>query len=196
MVDDNTIYFEFNGSSMLPTLKPGDKLLVACVGVVCVGDVVVFQLHDKLYIAHRVVSVDSRGIITRGDNVRTHDARILQPDEITGRVVSAQRGTRHRVISGGRVGILYAKILWSVKHFATIVVRLLSPAYQTLSSSGVFRRILPASVRTRVVYFKMKDGVEMQLLVGRFVIGRRMPGWAAWQLRRPFRLFIDESALP
>ena len=94
------------------------------------------------------------------------------------------------------MGILYATILWSVKHFATIVVRLLSPAYQTLSSSGVFRRILPASVRTRVVYFKMKDGVEMQLLVGRFVIGRRMPGWAAWQLRRPFRLFIDESALP
>ncbi|NMW18709.1 MAG: hypothetical protein HKK66_06765 [Chlorobiaceae bacterium] len=181
---------------MLPTLKPGDKLMVACGGVVRVGDVVVFQKHGKLHIAHRVVSVDSRGIVTRGDNVHTHDARILQQEKIIGKVVSVQRASRQRVIRGGKQGIIYARILWTVKHFSNIVVRLLSPAYQTLSSFGVFRRILPVSVKPRVVFFKIKDGVEMQLLLGRLVIGRRMPGCDKWQLRPPFRLFIDESALP
>ena len=84
MVDGDTMYFEFRGSSMRPTLKPGDKLFVASGGDVRVGDVVVFRLDEKLHIAHRVVSVDSRGIITRGDNAHSHDARILQPYDILG----------------------------------------------------------------------------------------------------------------
>jgi len=196
MVDGGTIYFEFYGSSMLPTLKPGDRLLVVCGGVVRAGDIVVFQSDGKLHIAHRVVSVISLGIITRGDNANADDLRILQPDEITGKVVAAQRGTRHRVIRGGRHGILYAKTLWTVKHFINILVGLLSPVYQTLSSSGIFRRMLPIRAKPRVVYFKNQAGVEMQLLLGRLVIGRRMPGSDTWQFRRPFRLFVDESMLP
>lgn len=196
MVDLNTMHFEFNGSSMLPTLKPGDRLVVACGGVVHVGDVVVFQLHEKLYIAHRVVSVGSRGIITRGDNVNNNDVRILQPHEITGKVLSAQRGTRTIVIRGGSQGMLYIRIILIVKQLTNNLALMFSPAYQTLSRSGIFLKVLPACARPRVVYFNRQGGLEMQLLLGRLVIGRRMPNSDKWQFRRPFRLFVDESKLP
>ena len=181
---------------MRPTLKPGDKLFVASGGDVRVGDVVVFRLDEKLHIAHRVVSVDSRGIITRGDNAHSHDARILQPYDITGKVISAQRGTRNRVIRDGIDGILYARTLWAIKHFTNLFVCLFSPVYQALSISGIFRRMLPARARPRIVFFNSKGGVERQLLLGRLVIGRRIAGSDKWQLRPPFRLFVDESMLP
>ena len=42
-----------------------------------------------------------------------------------------------------------------------------------------------------------RDGeTELQLLMGRRVIGRWLPGRTGWSIRRPFRLFVDEAALP
>jgi hypothetical protein len=32
--------------------------------------------------------------------------------------------------------------------------------------------------------------------MGRRVIGRRIEGKRGWQIRRPFRLFVDETSLP
>jgi hypothetical protein len=39
-------------------------------------------------------------------------------------------------------------------------------------------------------------GKELQLLMGRRVIGRWLPGMSRWHIRRPFRLFVDEASLP
>jgi hypothetical protein len=36
----------------------------------------------------------------------------------------------------------------------------------------------------------------MQLLMGNRVIGRKKVGENGWQIRRPFRIFVDEQALP
>src|ERR1700723_2953564 len=59
-----------SGTSMLPTLRPGDRLLVARTGRIRPGDVVV--VHDpRLWsrlVCKRVVTADASHIVVRGDN--------------------------------------------------------------------------------------------------------------------------------
>jgi len=51
-------------------------------------------------------------------------------------------------------------------------------------------------MRPRVISFNRDAGTELQLVMGRRVIGRWLEGKSGWNIRRPFRLFVDEAALP
>ena len=191
--------FNYNGPSMNPTLKAGDQLRVVPYEnkMICVGDVVIFHVPEgERQVTHRVISVDSRGVRTRGDNNNNTDSRVLRPDEIAGRVISACRGTKSISIHGGRRGLIYASALWSIKRINLAISRILHPPYRRLSESGIFRRALPHRARPRVLCFTRPNGVEMHLLMGKWIIGRRRPGWEEWQVRPPFRLFVDEASLP
>jgi hypothetical protein len=48
----------------------------------------------------------------------------------------------------------------------------------------------------RLLYFKKPQGTEIQIMMGKWIIGRYIPQRDSWQIRRPFRIFIDISALP
>jgi hypothetical protein len=82
------------GSSMLPAIRPRDVLMIrACPRASArAGDVAVFVRGGRLF-AHRVVSVDASGPVTRGDAVRTPDAPV-EADEWLGRVVKVVRRGR------------------------------------------------------------------------------------------------------
>ena len=184
---------------MNPTLKQGDRLRVVPYAnrSIGVGDVVVLRAPEgKGNVTHRVVSVGPRGVKTRGDNNNKTDSWILRPEEIIGRVVSTHRGTKSISIHCGRRGMIYARSLWFIKHANLTISRILHPAYHWLAASGIFRRALPHGTKPRVFCFMRPNGVEMQLCLGRWIIGRRRPGWGQWQIRRPFRLFLDEASLP
>jgi hypothetical protein len=47
-----------------------------------------------------------------------------------------------------------------------------------------------------VISLNRDAGTELQLVMGRRVIGRWLPGKSGWNIRRPFRLFVDEESLP
>jgi hypothetical protein len=191
------VKFYGSGSSMYPTLKQGDVLEVVPAHILSVGDVVVFpSVEGKRYIAHRVVSISCLGVKTRGDNLKNDDARLLQTSEVTGLVVSAHRGNKILPIRGGREGLRYATILWAIYPVRNGLVKIAGFIYRGLSDSAIFRRLNPFRFSTKVVMYRRTDGFEMQLLWGKRVIGRRMPGETEWQLRRPFRLFVDASSLP
>jgi len=192
--------FTYNGPSMNPLFRAGDQLRVVPYGNsrVRVGDVVVFFAPEgNLRITHRVVAVDSQGVRTRGDNNDLTDPVILHEGEVIGKVVSIRRGFREVAVFGGRRGWLYAGAVWSRKYLYSVIVIILHPAYRTLASSGICRRLLPRRAMPRILCFNRPDGVEMQLVMGkRLIIGRRRPGWSHWQVRFPFRLFVDEGSLP
>ena len=124
------------------------------------------------------------------------DSWVLRPDEIIGKVVSAQRGSKSISIYGGRRGMMYASALRSIKCANLTISRILHPAYHRLAESGIFRRALRNRARPRVICFLKPNGVEMQLLMGRCMIGRCRPGLNRWWIRRPFKLFVDEDSLP
>jgi nickel-type superoxide dismutase maturation protease len=82
-----------SGTSMLPTLRPGDRLLVARTRRIREGDVVV--VHDprswSRLVCKRVVTADARHIVVRGDNPEAStDSRAFGPvpaEWVVGRVL-------------------------------------------------------------------------------------------------------------
>lgn len=189
----------YTGSSMFPTLKKGDILRVVPYRDrdVSVGDVLVFNSpFGKIPIVHRVVAVSKEGVRTKGDNKLAIDDFVLQPNEIFGRVVSVQRGKKRVRIFGGFSGQIFAMALATGKCIDLVLVTILRPLYRWFARAGIFRRLFSRWIRARVLCFKRGDGVEMQLHLGRRIIGRRFPGQDQWYIQRPFKLFIDESTLP
>jgi hypothetical protein len=94
------------------------------------------------------------------------------------------------------MGQVFASIVRAIHAIDSGVSSLLRPTYDRLAKSGVFRKILPMQMKKMVISFNRPEGLELQLLMGRRVIGRWLPGTSRWHIRRPFRLFVDEAALP
>jgi hypothetical protein len=187
------------GTSMNPVLKPGDRLqVISCNGQeIRRGDVIVFIPPGRdSKVVHRVISVNSLGVKTRGDNCNQEDDWVLSREHIIGRVVAAQRGSRRLRVFGGLWGHLLAVAIRATKSIDSNLTSLLRPFYQRLVRAGVFRRWLPAWMKTKAISLSHPAGTELQLLMGRRVIGRWLPGKGGWNIRRPFRLFVDEASLP
>lgn len=189
----------YTGASMYPALKPGDRLHVTPYDGRRIrrGDVVVFHTEeDNQNVVHRVVAIEPDGVRTWGDYNCNADSRRVKPSEIIGHVVYAQRGKRRARVYGGVLGRMLGWMTRSrlaVKRWVEVLLR---PAYWRLAESGIVRRCFAAWFGTRVVTFRRRSGVEYQLLLGGRVIGRCLAGEDRWKIRPPFRLFVDETALP
>jgi signal peptidase len=187
------------GSSMNPTLESGVRLDVSAYHgqKIRKGDVVVFiPPGGDSKIVHRVISINSDGIRTRGDNRKHEDNWVLKRENILGRVVTAQKNNKRRRIFGGPLGRLFAATVRVIYAMDLPVSHLLRPAYNELAKVSIFTRLLPARMRPRVLSFKRDAGTELHLVMGGRVIGRWLPGRTRWHIRRPFRLFVDEETLP
>jgi hypothetical protein len=84
------------GGSMLPSVLPGDILVVRRDQDPAPGDIVLFTRDDRLF-AHRVVARgpqnEASTFLTKGDSLRDVDPP-LASSNLLGRVASIQRGTR------------------------------------------------------------------------------------------------------
>ena len=86
------IRFVAHGVSMLPSILPGDMMVVrkAHFSEIRAGDVVLYA-RNECFFAHRVISTDSQEkLITRGDALAFADSPIGER-ELLGRVVSIIR---------------------------------------------------------------------------------------------------------
>ena len=190
----------YTGPSMNPTLNAGDTIYFVPYGTnrILSGDVIVFKLPGHARVAcHRVVSVDAEGRVrTRGDNNNLVDPWDLRPEEILGRVVCAHRGKRMRRIFGGVVGRMFGTAMRFKPALRSQAFRFFQPVYRRLAESEIFRR-LNSRIETRVVCFHRADSKsELQLLIGRRLVARLSPGQDRWRIKPPFRLFVNEDALP
>ena len=184
---------------MFPTMRTGDVLMIAPYKNrdIRVGDVVVFNTpNGKIPIVHRVVAIGKKGIKTKGDNKIAIDDFILHPNDIIGQVVFAQRGKKEIKIIDGFSGRIYSLILESGKRIELVVFIILRPVYRWLIRNGIFKKLFSRWIHIQVLCFKHGDSMEMQLQLGKKIIGRRLPGTNQWHIVRPFKLFIDESTLP
>ena len=184
---------------MRPLFRPGDRILfVPCrVEELRRGDVIIFlPPGGEERVVHRVVSVGRGGIRTRGDANPGADAWVLGQAELDGRAVSVERGGRVIPIAGGLAGRLIATLIRAVRKADHLASHILNPCYRVLARSGLFRAFLPSALRPRVVSFEREGTREMQLVLGKRVIGRRPAGAGTWTIRRPFRIFVDERVLP
>lgn len=194
--EPSSVYFCAHfGTSMNPTLCELDLLEIEPYGnrSVRVGDVICFVPPDwNRPAVHRVVSVTSEGIRTRGDNNNLIDSWVIVPEDVIGQVVRATRGNWRRPIFGGIAGRLWAVEIKVVK----VLMKFPSRFYHLLARSGVVRYLLPLHKRMHIITINQPTGEELQLLLGRWLVGRCKPGMEHWWIQRPFRLFIDMDSLP
>ncbi len=82
----------FGGTSMLPSIGPGEPVRIACGGAVAMGDVAVL-LEARGVLVHRVGACDARRgwILTRGDACLLPDLPAPM-DRVLGRLCGVQRG--------------------------------------------------------------------------------------------------------
>ena len=184
----NQHLLNYTGPSMNPILRTGDRLNISPYDGQKIrrGDVIVFiSPEDGSKVVHRVTSVNSDGIRTRGDNCNHEDGWILSPEHILGRVASAQRKNRWRRVFGGSIGQLIGVVIRAIQALDARVSSRFRPAYDRLAGATVFRRWLPACMKTRAISLSHPAGTELQLLMGRRVIGRWLQGKSGWNIRRP-----------
>ena len=187
------------GPSMNPTLRESDLLEVKPYGTgrVHPGDVVCFKSPEtgEMFV-HRVVAASPGGIRTRGDNNAKDDTGVLQAGDIIGCVKAAQRGDQRRVVHGGWRGpfvLRCARLGRGTRRCAGPLPHML---YVLVAGLGPLDRLLPARLRPRLVRFDTRSRVFLKLLIGRHAVGQYDEGCGEWHIRRPFRLFVDERALP
>jgi signal peptidase len=187
------------GESMRPLFRPGDRIHFALCRVEDLrqGDVIIFILPGREErIVHRVVSTGPGGIRTRGDSNPGKDPWCLTGDQILGRVVAIERRSYKRHVTGGWPGFALAgvfRLLRRMDHVTSIVFH---PIYRAMSRSGLFRAVVPAGLRPRVIAIHRDAGTETQLLMRNYMIGRLAPGATVWVIKRPFRLIVEEGSLP
>ncbi len=77
------------GLSMIPTLAPGERLLVRHDGPIVLGDIVVFRYETQFDIK-RVLRIEAEGIVVKGDNDLVSDFSptygVIPYDDIVGTV--------------------------------------------------------------------------------------------------------------
>ena len=99
-------------------------------------------------------------------------------------------------VACGLAGRLLSAVMHSLRESDHLASHVLNPCYLGLARSGLFRALLPPALRPRVITFERNGQREMQLVLGRRIIGRRPVGAGAWTIRRPYRLLVDEQILP
>jgi len=99
--------FRFEGFSMFPFLRPADRLVVKT-GTnlpLAVGTVVLFNNDGRSgpggVVVHRIVRATPEGrFITKGDNMKKPDQRLLSTGDIAGVVVMVLRRRRLKPLTG------------------------------------------------------------------------------------------------
>ena len=187
------------GPSMNPTLTAQDLLEIKPFHNERpqVGDVILFQPpgHDQ-YVVHRIISITANGIQTRGDNNCNIDTEFLKKEDIYGQVIAAQRGNSRRKVANGFMGSIIGRSRHLQRKFSTLLVKLLGPIYRALSTGGLLHWLLPFRMQPQVASFKTGKNISHKLLLGKIVIGSYDDNRLQWQIRRPYRLFVDEASLP
>jgi signal peptidase I len=150
---------------------------------------------EKKSITHRVIAVTRSGIYTRGDNNRAPDPWRLKPKHITGRVDRIKKGKKTETIINGRAGMWLARFLYARNYAKRILYKVLRPVYRAINKVNFLPVLFHQIMAAKIVVFKKADHKELQLLLGKHVIGRKVVG-KKWRVKLPYRLLINPRLLP
>jgi signal peptidase I len=180
--------FFYSGNSMNTTFSPGHILYVKPkVNEVQPGDVIVFKKGEE-YIVHRINSVSSKGIQTRGDNNLREDAYILSDEQIMGKVVIVDDGKELRAVIGGRKGLQKARARWGFRSVMKWMRPVIGAPYRWLKSARIVAKIWhPGVIQVKTV---SSSGPMIKYIVGGKTVATWIPQLRSFQCRRLYDLVI------
>jgi hypothetical protein len=195
-------YSTCNGPSMNPTLKPGDGLEMytyrdrAEIGV---GDVIVYpHPFGTVDVVHRIIEIRPDGVITRGDNNNKIDPYTVRFDDIIGKVIAAKRKNRRIPIKGGKTGFCIHKLMLLRKYTMQYPMQYgLAPLVAVsniIAASGIFNVFHPA-LNLRIIHINGDHRRQLILVTGNRTIGKLLEESGEWQIRFPYKYFVDKRRL-
>ena len=141
------------GSSMIPTIFPGDVLLVERDPLARLrpGDVVLAS-RDGRFFAHRVSRLTALGgaprVITRGDALQEDDPA-FRHDEILGRVMAVVRGQRQIELAGENDLNGKRFLRWAIRNSESVMAGILWCHSLVSRTTGTARKA-PARVPAKL----------------------------------------------
>jgi signal peptidase I len=145
--------FVAQGSSMVPSIFPGDVLVVRreAAGKICCNDIVLF-IQGGRWFTHRVTQIANEGpqpsFLTRGDALSADDPPVTE-HELLGRVTALNRGGRLVTLTGPEAA--WSKFLrWAVRKSDSVTLVLLRWNSLHKRFAGTRRRN-PPDVREKVM---------------------------------------------
>ena len=191
-------YSTCTGPSMYPTLRPGDGLDLynyKNTAEIRVGDVIVYPHPDKpVDVVHRIIKIKPEGVTTRGDNNNKIDPYVVGYDDIAGKVIAAKRKTRLIHIKAGKTGFRIHKIMLFRKYFMLYGLAPLRFVSNIIAESKILN-IFNFLFKTRVIYVKRNNQSAAILVAGKKAIGKQLVESGEWQIRFPYKYFIDTGRL-
>ena len=191
-------YSTCNGPSMNPTLKPGDGLEMYTYrdrAEICVGDVIVYpRPFGTVDVVHRIIEKRDDGVITRGDNNNKIDPYTVRFDDIIGKVIAAKRRNRRIPIKGGKTGFCIHKLMLLRKYSMQYGLPPLVAVSNIIAASGIFNVLHPV-FNLRVVRINGEHRRQSILVSGNRAIGRLLEESGEWQIRFPYKFFINKRRL-
>ena len=83
----NTSYILLLGDSMYPTIESGTFVIVKPEQEYFLGDIIAFVNEDNRNVVHRIVEHTDEGFITKGDNNRKIDPKVVPLENVVGRSI-------------------------------------------------------------------------------------------------------------
>ncbi len=186
------------GPSMYPTLKPGDGIEIypyKTPSETRVGDVIVFpHPNGTVDVVHRIIKIRRDGVITRGDNNNKIDPYSVRFDDITGKVIAVKRRTRRITIKGAKAGFFIHKLMLFRKYARLCALGPIRFVSNRIAASGMFN-LFHSVLDLKIVQIKRNQEQQRILVSGNRAIGKQISGSGEWQIRFPYKLFVNKDRL-
>jgi len=183
---------------MHPTLRGGDGLdlyIYSNPAEMRVGDVIVYpHPFGTADVVHRIIDIRQDGVITRGDNNNRTDPYTVRFEDIIGKVIAAKRKDRRIPVRGGRTGFCIHKLMLLRKYSMQYGLAPLGVVSNIIAASGIFN-IFHSVFNLKIIHINGENRRQLILVSGNRPIGRQLPGSGEWQIRFPYKYFIDKHRL-
>ena len=191
-------YSTCSGPSMNSTLKPGDGLEMYAYrdrAEISVGDVIVYpHPFGTVDVVHRIIEIRPDGVITRGDNNNKIDPYTVRFADIIGKVIAAKRKNRRIPVKGGKTGFCIHKLMLFRKYFVLYGLAPLRFVSNIMAASGIFNIFHPV-FNLRIVHINGEHQRQLILVSGNRAIGKLLEESGEWQIRFPYKYFINKGRL-
>lgn len=183
---------------MFPTLKSGDALIIKKINSKAelqVGDIVVYTTAETmLNTVHRIIAKRSNHIITRGDNNNHPDKSPIDYNDIVGIVTAVRRNGKTIIISGGVRGLLRQRIML-LRQYTMPYLLCLTKLTETCITSLRLLYFVHHFMTITIIRIKRDNKTTELMQYRNRVIGKRASSNEPWQIKLPYKLFINPENL-
>ncbi|MCK4983481.1 MAG: signal peptidase I [Victivallaceae bacterium] len=183
---------------MKPTLKSGDAFTLKHYDYkteLRVGDIIVYpHPENPVDVVHRVIKIKPDGVITRGDNNSKVDPYLIKFADIRGVVTAVRRGSKTIHLSGGTRGIIRHKLMLTRRLFMPYLTYPFSVISSLLAASRIFNFVHPF-LKIKIIMVERNEHTEEIIQVKNKVVGKRLSKNETWEIKFPYKLFINNEKL-